>query len=238
MGAELIELGDGPSGLLSLAPATVGLVLSDLPSGSTQADFDEPPDLPALWSATWHALRPDGAAVFLASSLRFASRLLASQEKHFRHDLIWHKPHATGHLNAKRAPMRAHEFVLVFARRPGVYHPQMRQGPGPIWSPRRRGHGGNYGGGAESQMLSCRTGATDRYPVSVLSFAGVSNWRGRAHPQQKPEPLLRWLIRSYSNPGDLVADPYAGSGSTGAAAIAEGRTFRGWDSCPRFGVAL
>ena len=232
----MIELGDGLSGLLSLQSGSATLVLSDLPSGETRADFDTAPELVALWPALWHALRPDGIAVLMASSLRFAARLLASQAQHFRHDLIWSKSLATGHLNAARAPLRAHEFILVFSRAVGAYHPQMLQGASPIHAARRASNGENYGASVATES---RAGATDRYPTSVLEFASVgTSSKVRKHPQQKPEPLLRYLIRSYSNAGDLVVDPYAGSGSTGAAASAEGRTFRGWDSSPRFGSAL
>lgn len=232
-----IELGDGPHGLLSLRHGSAALVLSDLPSGETRAKFDVAADLDALWPAVWHVLRDDGVAVLMASSLRFAARLLESQKRYFRHDLIWSKSLATGHLNVSRAPLRAHEFILVFSRCSGTYHPQKLQGASPIHAARRAHHGENYG----QQTLSneSRAGATDRYPTSVLEFSSVgTSSKERCHPQQKPVPLLRWLVRSYSNPGELVVDPYAGSGSTGAAATAEGRRFRGWDLSPRFGSAF
>lgn len=210
------------------------MVLSDLPSGETRADFDVEPDLVAFWPAVWHALRDDGVAVLMASSLRFAALVLASQSYRFRHDLIWSKSLATGHLNAARAPLRAHEFILVFSREVGTFNPQMTQGASPIHAARQAHHGENYG--PQTRVTRSRAGATDRYPTSVLEFASVgTSSKARRHPQQKPEPLLRWLIRTYSKPGELVVDPYAGSGSTGDAAIAEGRLFRGWDSSPRFG---
>lgn len=211
-------------------------MLSDLPSGETRAAFDKAADFTALWPAIWHALAPAGVAVLMASSLRFASRLLASQAQHFRHDLIWSKSLATGHLNAAHAPLRAHEFILVFSRTLGAYNPQMTQGASPIHAARRAHHGENYG--PQKRPTESRAGATDRYPTSVLEFASVgTSSKNRRHPQQKPDPLLRYLIRSYSNAGDLVVDPYAGSGSTGRAANAEGRNFHGWDSDGRFGSA-
>lgn len=229
----MIELGDGPRGLLSLRRGSAGLVLSDLPSGETRAEFDQAADLTALWPAVWHALRDDGTAVLMASSMRFASRLMMSQSRYFRYDLIWSKSLATGHLNSRRAPLRAHEIVLIFSRRSGVYHPQMLQGASPIHAARRAHHGENYG--PQTQTNESRAGATDRYPTSVLEFSSVgTSSKIRSHPQQKPVPLLRWMIRSYSDPGDLVVDPYSGSGSTGVAAAAEGRRFRGWDLSPRF----
>lgn len=229
-----VELGDGLTGMLSLPPGCAAAIVSDLPSGETHAEFDKKTDLNSFWPAAWHVLRGDGVAVLMASSLRFASELITSQKRYFRHDLIWSKSLATGHLNARRAPLRAHEFILVFSRRPSTFHPQMVQGASPIHAARRAHHGENYG--AQTRVTPSRAGATDRYPTSVLEFSSVgTSSKARRHPQQKPESLLRWIIRSYSNPGELIVDPYAGSGSAGNAAIAEGRIFLGWDSSPRFG---
>ena len=231
----MITLGDGIDGLCSLEGGSVSLLLSDLPSGETQAEFDTPPDLERFWAAAWHALKPDGVAVLMASSFRFAARVVESQQNHFRYDLVWSKSLATGHLNAKHRPLRAHEFLLVFSRAVGAYHPQMVEGASPIHAARRRAyHGENYG--PQTAVTYSRAGATDRYPISVLEFASVgTSSKERTHPQQKPEPLLRWCVRTYSNSDELVVDPYAGSGSTGRAALAEGRRFVGWDSSPRFG---
>jgi site-specific DNA-methyltransferase (adenine-specific) len=227
----MISLGDGIEGLFSIPRGEASLILSDLPSGETQAAFDTPPNLRMLWHACWQALKPDGVVVFMASSLEFAFRLTRSTP-YFRYDMIWHKSAASGFLNSKTRPLRSHEFVLVFFREQGTYVPQMTEVGQPINAAKRKGGGENYGyvEGGES-----RAGATDRYPRSVLTFASVgTSSKLRTHPQQKPEPLLRHLIRTYSNTEELVVDPYAGSGSTGQAALAEGRKFLGWDSDPRF----
>lgn len=224
---------DAIEGLLALRQGETGLILSDLPSGETRAPFDRKPDLEKLWPACWHALRPSGRVVLFASSLRFAAEIMESQADAFRHDLVWSKSVATGFLNAKKQPLRAHEFILVFSRSGGIYNPQMIEGATPIHAARRRAHGENYG--AMTASTRSRAGATDRYPTSVLEFGSVgTSSKERVHPQQKPVALLRWLIRSYSSPGDLVVDPFAGSGSTGHAAFAEGRLFVGFDSDPRF----
>lgn len=227
-------LGDGCTGMLGLEKGLASLVLSDLPSGETQAEFDKTPDLPKLWAGIWHCLKEDGIAVLMASSFRFADLLFNSQKEHFRYDLVWHKSLASGFLNAARAPLRAHEFILVFSRVPGIYTPQMSQGASPIHAARRISLSENYG---DQSGVSCaRKGATDRYPVSVLEFGSLgTSSPNRIHPQQKPVPLLRWLIRTYSRPGELVVDPCAGSGSTGVAATEEGRSFVGWDISSRFG---
>lgn len=229
----IVLFGDGIQGLRSLAAGSVGLVLSDLPSGETRASFDHKADLVNLWPAVWHALRPTGIVIFMASSLAFAADVRASQVDAYRYDRIWKKTLATGHLNAKRRPLRVHEFVLIFWRSDGVYVPQMTTGHGPIHKAHRTSHGENYG--AFSRATDSRAGATDRYPTSVLNFASVgTSSKARIHPQQKPVDLLRDLILTYSNPCDLVVDPYAGSGSTGVAAEQCGRQFVGWDNCSRF----
>jgi site-specific DNA-methyltransferase (adenine-specific) len=235
--APQVTLGDGLAGLFALYPGSVDLVLSDLPSGETNAPTDRKPSLPRLWQAIWHALGEDGVAVLMASSLRFGSELQRSQDQYFRYDLIWEKSTATGFLNAKLQPLRNHEFILVFSKKPTVttYHPQMRGGFKPITRyARKEGAGRNYN--RFNKLSASRHGATDRYPRSVLKFASVGTASSaRVHHQQKPEELLRYLIRSYSRPGVLVVDPFAGSGSTLRAAIAEGRHALGWDTDPRYG---
>jgi site-specific DNA-methyltransferase (adenine-specific) len=230
-----VTLGDGIEGLFSVEPKSARLILSDLPSGETQADFDKKPNLRMLWHACWQALRPDGVVVFMASSFLFACELTKSTP-HFRYDLIWRKSAASGFLNAAHRPLRNHEFILIFFRETGgVYVPQMTDVGVPInAATRTTAQGENYG--KLSRPASSRAGATDRFPVSVLEFASVGTSSSkRVHPQQKPEDLLRYLVRTYSLEGELVIDPYAGSGSSGRAAIAEGRRFLGWDSDERFG---
>lgn len=225
-------LGEGIAGLRALPAGCVDLVFSDLPSGETRAPTDIPVPLPDLWAAIRHCLAPDGCAVLMASSLRYASALLASNSAWFRYDLVWEKPRATGHLNANRAPLRAHEFLLVFANAATRYYPQKTEGHRPVSSGPRTGHGRNYGGGAGKDQR----GQTDRYPRSVLHYAQVNtNARGKTHHQQKPVDLLRWVVRTYTPDGGVVADPCAGSGSMLVAAEAEGRQAIGWDTDPRFG---
>jgi DNA modification methylase len=230
-----VQLGDGIEGIRQLPPESVDLVLCDLPSGETAAEFDKPVSLPDLWGAINPALAPFGCVVLMASSLRFAAAVIDSRPEWYRYDLIWSKSIATGFLNAKKRPLRSHEFILVFApSAQHTYHPQLTDGHLPISSNRMTPRGSeNYG--KITGSLS-RRGATDRFPRSVLEIGslGVRDKR-RVHPQQKPTELMDVLVRTYSNPGDVVCDPCAGSGSTGDAAIANGRKFLGWDKNPRFG---
>lgn len=230
-----VRHGCGIDGMRSLEPESCDLVLSDLPSGATRSAFDKPLPLPTLWQAVERVLSPGGNVIFMASSIRFAAALIESNSAWFRYDLVWKKSMSTGFLASKTRPLRSHEFVLVFGPPGGHYSPQMEVGHTPIHAATRvRGHGENYG--KQTATTHSRTGATDRFPGSVLEFNSVGTTaRNRVHPQQKPVPLMQWLVRTYSCPGDLVCDPCAGSGSAGRAAQEEGRRFMGWDTDERFG---
>ncbi len=212
-----------------LPAESVGLILADLPSGMTQAPFDIPLTLPEFWAAAYHCLAPLGNIVLMASHFKYAAEVVAFNPTDFRYELIWEKSLASGFLNAKRRPLNAHEFILVFGH--GVYVPQLQPSGSPIHKARRTKSSQNYG--AQTTPTDSRAGATDRYPVSVLPFASVgTSSKQRRHPQQKPLELLQWLVRSYSHCDTLVVDPCAGSGSTGEAAEAESRYFIGWEIQP------
>lgn len=224
-------LGDGLAGLARLEPGSVDLLLSDLPAGITEAPFDEAPDLERFVDLARRAVGPEGVAVFLAGNFRFANAVVNACGRWFRHDLVWEKTSPTGFLNAKVAPLRAHELILVCGA--ARYRPQYTRGHAPYR--RREGYlSANYGGAPTASESDGR-----RYARSVLRFASVANGPGggRVHPQQKPIELMRWLVRAYSRRGGLVVDPFAGSGSTGVAALLEGRRFRGWEREERFALA-
>jgi DNA modification methylase len=220
-----VRHGDGIAGLLALPAGSVALVVNDPPWGCTKATWDSPLDWPAWWAAIDHALAPTGTLAVFAS-MKLAMIIGPIARRPFRYDLVWRKNRASGHLNAKRAPLRGHELLLVFGA--AVYEPQITRGHRPIASGMKPGSGSLYG---KERPFPNRAGKTDRYATSVLHFDNVSNDRGkgRLHATQKPAPLLRWLIRAYSKPGDLVADPTCGSGSTVHAARDEGRSAIGWD---------
>lgn len=231
-----VILGDAIEGLRGLGAGSVDLVFSDLPSGATAAPTDQAPDLPVLFDATWHALKADGIAVFMASDLRFAAKLVEASP-FYRYDLVWEKSAATGFLNAKHRPLRAHEHLLVFWRKPGTYNPQETTGhalSNAVKAP-KSGIGINYGA-LRQKTPSVPT--TTRRPRSVLRIASVgTSSKKRVHHQQKPDPLNEWVIRTYSNEGDLVVDPYAGSGGSVREAVQLGRRAIGFDTDERFGLA-
>jgi site-specific DNA-methyltransferase (adenine-specific) len=215
--------------LPQILPASIDLMLADLPYGTTQCTWDTPIDLVRFWPAVWRALKQAGTAVLFATQ-PFTSRLISSAYDDFRYMWIWEKPKATGHLNSKKQPLRAHEDIVVFFRKPGTYNPQFEKGEAYKGTPRPASktteHYSAYG-----EARGDNPGI--RYPRSVLRFShALGKKEVKVHPTQKPVALLRYLIRTYSNPGDVVLDPCEGSGSTGEAAVLEGRKYIGIELDP------
>lgn len=208
--------------LPKLGSGTVDMVLADPPYGVTRNAWDCRIDLDRLWPELLRVAKPN-AAIVLCAAPPFDKMLAASAMPLYRYDWIWEKGNATGHLNAKRQPLRAHEYLLVFYRKPPVYNPQKTTGHPPVNAFYTRHSGANYGA-AEAHRAG--GGATDRYPRSVLRF-GSDKQTDNRHPTQKPLDLMRYMIRTYTNPGQTVLDFCAGSGTTGRACAAEGREFVG-----------
>lgn len=115
--------------------------------------------------------------------------------------------------------MKKHEIVSVFYAKAPTYNPIMTVGK-PYkahFNPGAQVHGNN------KHMVKENTGT--RYPTSILRF----NRETGLHPTQKPVPLLEYLIKTYTNPGETVLDNCMGSGSTGVACIHTGRDFIGME---------
>jgi len=208
-------------GFPRIEASSVHLVLTDLPTGETENDWDVPLDLDAFWREVKRVLRADGTAVIFAHS-RYNHLLAMSNWGWLKYDLIWLKEQ-TGFWNAKYAPLRAHETILVFAPGTPVYNPQVTSGGKPYRKRRKPTASTNYGG-SNKWTLTINNGG--RYITSVLPF---KRDRGNPHPTAKPVGLLELLVRSYSNPGDLVCDPCAGSWSSAIAAMNASRQFVGFE---------
>lgn len=215
----MIHFGDCLEVMGTLQDGSVDLVLSDVPYGQTQNDWDRPIPFEPMWEQLRRVTKPN-AAVILMAAQPFAARLICSNERDFRYDLIWHKNKPTGFLNAKKQPLRIHEHILVFYRKPPFYEPQMTTGHRPANYARRVKGSTNYG----AQRPTEYGGSTERYPTSVIPIPIINNDDPeKVHPTQKPTDLMGYLIRSYSALGDLVLDIAAGSGTTAIAALREGR---------------
>lgn len=217
-----LHLGDCLSILPGVPDKSVDFICCDLPYGTTNCRWDTTIDLDALW-AEYRRVAKDNAAIVLFAQAPFDKVLGCSNLKWLRYELIWEKTNATGFLNAKRMPLRAHENLLVFYNKLPTYNPQKTSGHVRKTAVKRRDVSQIYGDQSFSEIAY---DSTDRYPRSVLRFASDKQ-RELLHPTQKPLALLEWLVATYTNPGDTVLDNCMGSGTTGVAAISLGRNFIG-----------
>lgn len=205
--------------MAAIPDGSVDMVLCDLPYGTTQNKWDAVIPFEPLWAQYWRVCKPS-AAVVLTAQPPFDKALGASQIQHLKYEWIWEKSKATGHLNAKVQPMKAHENILVFYRKQCFYAPQKTPGkPYVAKGGKSPNSNSNYG-----NFEAVREGSEDgtRYPRSVVYFPHVAK---PVHPTQKPVALFDYLIRTYTQPGELVLDNTAGSGTT---AVAAGQAGRRW----------
>ena len=209
---------DGIEGLRSLPKHSVDMLLTDPPYGTTRNYWDVPLPLPELWEAVKWAVKPNGAVLFFAQC-PFDKVLGASNLAMLRYEWIWYKERGTGFLNANRAPLKKSENILVFYQKSPVYNPQFTYGKPYTRVHSRSGTSSNYG---KFERQGSESNDGRRYPGNVLFVPTVS---GGIHPTQKPVELCEYLIRTYTRPGELVADICAGSGTTAIAAINTERRF-------------
>jgi len=201
-----------------LKDGSIDLLVVDLPYGTTACSWDSIIDLPSLWTQLNRVCKESAAMVFTAQQ-PFTWKLASSNPTAFKYELIWQKPNGTNPFAAKNMPMKRHENILVFYRSKPTYNPQMEQGKPYVWdSKRSKGEAGGMAG-ATGRIES----DGKRYPSSILKF---KQERG-LHPTQKPVALMEWLIKSFSNEGDVVLDCTMGSGTTGVAAKNLKRKFIG-----------
>ena len=217
----MIYCGDCLDVMAGLPDCSIDMVLSDVPYGQTRNAWDVPIPFAPMWEQL-HRLSKPNAAIVLMAAQPFASKLVCSNLADFRYDLIWSKNKSTGFMNAQKQPLRAHEHLLVFYRRAPFYNAQMTTGHKPGNTARQASMSSNYG----RSVPTTYGGSTERYPTSVIPVPIINNDDpDKRHPTQKPVDLMAWLIRSYTDRGQTVLDFAAGSGTTGIAAMREGRNF-------------
>lgn len=218
-------LGDCLERMKEIPDGSVDMVMCDLPYGTTQNKWDSVIALEPLW-ASYRRVRKPNAAIVLTASQPFTSALVMSNLKEFRYDWSWRKSNATGHLNAKKMPMRQHEDILVFGCGTLAYRPQLFTKPSARASQRSVKAKGSYGDFKEGifREIPDEMG----YPRSVVDFSTAYHAREAGlHPTQKPVALMEYLIRTYTARGEVVLDNAMGSGTTGVACANTGRSFIG-----------
>lgn len=205
----------------------VDMILCDLPYGTTQCKWDNVIPFDEMWKRL-NKIVSDTTPIVLFGSEPFTSELIHSNIKNFKYNWIWQKDKATGHLNAKKQPMRTIETISVFYNKQCLYNPQLEDKPKENIRPAttKRKNIDNYG---SMDKESVRGIPIDKsYPKDVLKFRGCFGDKGKSnHPTEKPVDLLEYLIKTYTNENDIVLDFTMGSGSTGVACMNIGRKFIG-----------
>lgn len=214
--------------LMKLIPEkSVDMILCDLPYGTTQNRWDEVIPFDDLWES-YNRIIKDRGAIVLFGSQPFTSRLVCSNLKMFKYEWIYEKTQPSGHLNAKRMPLKYHENVLVFYKKPPTYNPIKTTGhnrkvsKGQIVTKEEIGNG-CYG----AQLKGANYDSTERYPKSIQCFSNGLMKQKSLHPTQKPVELCEYMIKTYTNEGDTVLDNCMGVGTTGIACLNTGRNFIG-----------
>jgi len=210
--------------LPTLKDDSIDLLLTDFPYGTLNKrnEWDTIIDYDVFWKEA-HRVCKENAAIISTAAQPFTSVLISSNYRDFKYCLVWEKSKATGYLNAKKQPMRAHEDIVVFYRKQPTYNPQMTPG-----NPYDKGTAvrDTEAYGVQTKEVHVKNDTGLRYPRSVQYFK-TSEFEGKFHPTQKPVEMFRWLVRTYSNEGDTILDPCMGGGTTGIASQLENRNFIG-----------
>ena len=228
--------GDCLDVLPTLAAGSVDAGICDPPYGTTACKWDSVIPFEPMWREIKRVLKPRGACVLFGSQ-PFTSALVMSNPGWFRYEWVWDKHTPTGFLNARKAPLKSHENILVFSENATVYNPQKTLKP---YKGARTGNGfkkqGQPSKGEVWGGLVNGSGFRSEYahPKTILLFPTGNGWdkRDRLHPTQKPLALLESLVRTYTNEGDTVLDFTMGSGTTGAACGNLNRRFIGIERSP------
>jgi site-specific DNA-methyltransferase (adenine-specific) len=210
---------------------SVDMILCDLPFGTTQLKWDRRIAFAPLWKH-YERIIKDKGVIILIGSQPFTTDIICSNRKLFRYEIIWEKTMKSGFFDANNRPLKGHENILVFYKQRGTYNPQktvvVESGKKTTRRVERAKHYNN------ANASGYKYNGT-RYPTSVIK---ISNWHGALFGNttnatklttQKPVPLFSYLIKTFTNPGDLVLDNCIGSGTTAISCMQEGRNFIGFE---------
>ena len=218
-----VTQGDAIEEMRKISDKSVDMILCDLPYGTTACKWDTIIPFEPLW-AEYERIIKDNGAIVLTASQPFTTVLASSNFKLFKYSWVWEKEQGVNFLQAKKQPLKVHEDILVFYKKQPVYNPQMTEGKPYVSG---KGNSGEVTGNVtKTQTKNSGT----RYPKSVIEIKREYG----LHPTQKPVPLFEYLIKTYSNEGDVILDNCIGSGTTAVAAINTNRNFIGIEREPEY----
>lgn len=234
---DRIYLQDCLVGMKEITDKSVDAIICDLPygvlnKGNKHTQWDRLIPFEPLWEQYERVIKDNGAIVLFGSGM-FTADLMQSNRKLWRYNIVWHKDRATGFLNASKMPLRCHEDIVVFYKSLPTYHPQMEDLNG-----REPSHPQGYG--IHKQTNKCYGNVhriqtyepkdkNKKFPQSIIKIPKEHN-NEQWHPTQKPVALLQYLIRTYTNEGEIVLDNCMGSGTTAIACLREHRHFIGFEN--------
>lgn len=209
---------------------SVDCIICDLPYGTTTCKWDIVLPFDKLWEH-YNRIIKDNGAIVLFGQEPFSSLLRVSNIKNYKYDWIWKKERLTNVFQVKRRPGKVVENISVFYKKQPTYNPQKTKYDGPLRSNKIGDNAGfsiTQTGGVGPKPIEYHDDGT-RYPLQIIEFNRDSMYEKKYHPTQKPIELLEYLIKTYTNEGDLVLDNCIGSGTTAIAAIKEKRNFIGME---------
>lgn len=225
----LLGQGDAIELMEVLPDGCVDFLFTDPPYGTTRNKWDSPVDLNRFWQEARRVTKDNGC-IAIWGQAPFSYSVAMAAKDIFRYEWVVEKGNAKGFLNAKKAPLRAHENVLIFYKKQSLYNPQKTTGHERKTAVRRNGTGTtNYGKATKTSSYD----STERYPRDIIKFSWDTQ-KSKLHPTQKPAEACRYFIATYTDPGMMVLDPFMGSGSTGEAAKSIGRDFIGFERDPGY----
>ena len=216
--------GDCLQKMQNIPDKSVNVILADLPYAQTRNSWDIMIPVESLWLEYKRIITDNGIIILFGQGI-FSAKLIMSNPRMYKYNIIWEKTTPTGHLNAKKMPLRSHEDILIFYNKLPTYNPQKTTGHERKVSTaahkRNCKETENYGKHGLTSYDS-----TERYPKSVWKFA-TDKQKSALHSTQKPIKLIEEIIKTYSNEGDMVLDNTMGSGTTGEACVNLNRNFIG-----------
>lgn len=219
-------------GMHRITDHSIDAIICDLPYGTTQCEWDVIIPFPLLWEQYKRIIKNNGVIVLFGAE-PFSSYLRLSNIKWYKYDWIWDKVKGGGFLNAKRQPIRNHELISIFYNKQCTYNPQKTFGHERKKTFKSRNHQTEVYG---RMNRDCNYDSTERYPRSIQVFK-TDTQNSSLHPNQKPVKLMEYLVRTYTNEGEIVLDNCIGSGTTAIACINSHRHFIGFEKLEKYYTA-